>query len=213
MPFTMAYGKSVISYLQSRSLLKRLGVSKTSVREALSVLRRVGVIESRAGDGTYVRKSLKGTDVKLQALSVLEKSISSLDILEARRAVEIGISMVAIDKVTPEDLMQIKKALDSMEKAIAAKNCDKYLRAGKDFHLYLAKATKNPLIVQTISNILDAMSQDLWLETRRDHFSSSEEHLKESLKVHHQIFTALKTKDKALIVKGIEEHYKEIQEK
>jgi len=193
-------------------IAEEIGVSKTSVREALSVLRIVGVIESRAGDGTYVRKELKGTDIKLQALSVLERSLSSFDILEARRAVEIGISMLAVDRATPEDLAQIKEALNRMDKAAAAKDCDRFLEAGKDFHLHLAKATKNPLIVQTISNILEAMSQNLWRETRRDYFSSSEEHLKESLKVHHQIFRALKTKNKELIVKGIEEHYKEIKE-
>jgi GntR family transcriptional repressor for pyruvate dehydrogenase complex len=72
-----------------RVLAEKMGVSRNSVREALSALQVLNIIESRAGDGTYVKKLVKDINIESQILPILEKSESPFRIFEARSVLEI----------------------------------------------------------------------------------------------------------------------------
>ena len=76
------------------------GVGRPSVREAISALQIAGILESRPGDGTYVQHRNDTEKLADRAFDVLEESDSPLQILQARKALEIGVAQLAITEAT-----------------------------------------------------------------------------------------------------------------
>ncbi len=93
-----------------RIIAEQLGVSRPSVREAISALQIVGILETRPGDGTYVSRSSAMDELTQQAMSVLEQSDSPYEILQARKALEIGVIRLAIEMASDDDLLKIKES-------------------------------------------------------------------------------------------------------
>lgn len=189
-----------------RKIAEEMGISRVPVREALSALQIVGIVESVTGDGTYVRGSGESTLIKSRALSVLERSESPFEAYRARRAFEISIVEIAVDEATPEDLAAIEGVLKRMDETVEARDFDGYFEANRDFHLAIAQATNNSLIEQVIRYLLDIMDQQLWKEALQKHFSKYE-HIKEYKQKHHRIFNAIKDGDKKRAVEEMRNHF------
>ncbi|WP_431871719.1 FadR/GntR family transcriptional regulator [Nocardiopsis eucommiae] len=99
-----------------RELSARLGVSRGSVREAISSLTTLGVLSVRHGAGVYVT-ALRPADL-LEAFSVLaevSRDETLLEVLQVRRMIEPAATAVAAARATPEDLARIGDLLDRME--------------------------------------------------------------------------------------------------
>ncbi|MBW6487423.1 MAG: GntR family transcriptional regulator, partial [Syntrophobacterales bacterium] len=93
-----------------RAITEQMGVSRPSLREAISALQIVGILESRPGDGTYVCFPSATEDLKRQVLTVLEESDSPYENMQARKALEIGAVQLTIKVATDADLLAIQKA-------------------------------------------------------------------------------------------------------
>jgi len=84
-----------------RELADRLGVSRTSVRQALTLMRAVGAVEPRQGDGVYLRCRIDDLDDNVSAVRV-----GSLDqhqpaaVMEAREGLEIQLARLAARRRT-----------------------------------------------------------------------------------------------------------------
>ncbi len=105
-----------------RTLAEQMGVGRPSVREAISALQIVGILESRPGDGSYVAEPSGFDDLMARALNMLEDSDSPLEVLEARKALEIGIVYLAIKNATEEDIRVIKDAWEKKYEKVAPAN-------------------------------------------------------------------------------------------
>ncbi len=77
-----------------RIITEQMGVSRPSLREAISALQIVGILESRPGDGTYVCGPAATEDLVRQALDVLEECDSPYENMQARKALEIGAAQL-----------------------------------------------------------------------------------------------------------------------
>jgi len=84
-----------------RIITEQMGVSRPSLREAISALQIVGILETRPGDGTYVSAPAATEDLMRQALTVLEEHDSPFENMQARKAMEIGAAQGTPDE--PED--------------------------------------------------------------------------------------------------------------
>ena len=102
-----------------RVIAEQLGVSRPSVREAISALQIVGVLESRPGDGTYVCERIEFEDLSRKAVRVLEKNDSPLELLHARKALEIGAARLVIKVATPSEIERIHNAWARQDKTPA----------------------------------------------------------------------------------------------
>jgi len=98
-------------------LAEKFGTSRPSVREALSALEILGVIESRGGKGNFIKGNLN-SPLYEQRFRELQEEESPFELLEARKAVETEIAGLAAEKATPEDIREIEEALDRMENAL-----------------------------------------------------------------------------------------------
>lgn len=191
-----------------RAITEQMGVSRPSLREAISALQIVGVLESRPGDGTYVaRPSTTTEDLLRRAVTVLEECDSPFENMQARKALEIGAVRLAIQVATDEDLQAIKSAWDEKRARGRAGDLEEYLRYGKEFHLALARATKNRVIEAVMDKLLDMTGQPLWVSMRREYFLKDPTRIELMIDVHDRIMRAVMERDVERAMKELELHY------
>jgi DNA-binding FadR family transcriptional regulator len=167
-----------------RVITEQMGVSRPSLREAISALQIVGVLESRPGDGTYVSAPVASEDLTRRALTVLEECDSPYDNMQARKAMEIGAAQLAIQVATDADLVALKEAWDEKCERGRGGDLEEYLRYGKEFHMAIARATKNRIIEGIMEKLLDLTIQPLWINMRREYFRNDPARIELMLDIH-----------------------------
>lgn len=172
------------------ALEKRFGVSRTVVREAMSRLKTLGLIESRQGSGAFV-KAIASPALEHLVLAPDGSMNAVIQMVEVRRALEAESAALAAARRTPQNLKQIKNALSALERSVVA---------GGDgvvedvaFHVAIATAANNPFLLATLAYIyrflFDATRVTRANEATRSDFAQQvrEEHI--------AIVTAIETGD------------------
>lgn len=190
-----------------RTITEQMGVSRPSLREAISALQIVGILESRPGDGTYVAAPVATEEIRRQAVSVLEECDSPLEGMQARKALEIGAAQLAISVATDDDLAALKEAWDEKCHRGRGGDIEEYLRYGKEFHLAIARATKNRLVEAVTEKLLDMTIQPLWVSMRREYFRKDLSRIEQMLDIHDRIVKAIFKRDRKEAVQAVEIHY------
>ncbi len=128
-------------------LVNILGVSRISVRSALQRLSGLGLIESRRGEGTFVRK-FYSTDGLKAVIPVIAMSASDRDgLFEFRRIIEVEAAALAALRADDKILRGMEEATQGMREAVeGTKSPDGFAEADMSFHNMVAKATCNPFI-------------------------------------------------------------------
>jgi GntR family transcriptional regulator, transcriptional repressor for pyruvate dehydrogenase complex len=141
-----------------RELAQRLGVSRTAVREAVKALREKGLVEAYSGRGTFITD---GTSQAARQSFDLMVKIGQQDgsphLAELRLILEPGIAALAAGRVEEEDLAAMREAVAVMDRA--QKDPAAYIEADLDFHLALAEAAANPLILSLIDSIVGLLRE------------------------------------------------------
>ncbi len=144
-----------------RALATELDVSRTAIREALRVMEAMGFIESRVGEGTYVR-AITIENVISPFSSLLQQDQRLIDeLMEVRLLIETEMARMAAHRLNPESAAQIEESLAFMEEEISQGVLG--LNGDNMFHEALAKAADN----QALCQILDLCS-DLLSSSRED---------------------------------------------
>jgi GntR family transcriptional repressor for pyruvate dehydrogenase complex len=190
-----------------RLIAEQLGVSRPSVREAISALQIVVVLESRPGDGTYVCERIGFEDLSREAVRVLEKNDSPLELLQARKALEIGAVRMVIQVAAPKDVERIRRACRQKHEAGVRRNYDGYLARAYEFHMAVARATGNSLIERMTEDLMQATQQPLWLNMRRTYYAADDRRIMEMLDVHDRIVAAIVDRDTEQAILAIEAHF------
>jgi len=199
--------------LPSEAKLAELtGVGRTSVREALAALRLMGVIETRVGAGSFIAASLDGRVVLESAASEIANAISeseeALQLQEARAVFETGMVRLAAARWSPEKKQAFDRLLSEMERSAGSKGYADYLRLHRDFHLMLAEATENGVVVSTTRSFLEFMDHEGWRSMERQFYlPNRHEVLTESVQLHRGIIDALATGDAPLAAQRMHDHF------
>lgn len=136
-----------------RDLAERFGVSRTAVREAVKALCEKGLVEALPGRGTFV---IDGTSqVIKQSLDLLinistPEGLSHLE--DIREIFEPEIAARAAIRAEPKQLTAMREAIQAMDRSL--EDADAYIEADLDFHLALAEAAQNPLVLTLIDSIV-----------------------------------------------------------
>jgi GntR family transcriptional repressor for pyruvate dehydrogenase complex len=141
-----------------RELAQRLGVSRTAVREAVKALREKGLVEAYSGRGTFITDGT--THAARQSFDLMVKigqQESSTHLAELRLILEPGIAAVAAARAKEEELAAMREAVAVMERSQA--DPEAYIEADLDFHLALAEAAANPLILSLIDSIVGLLRE------------------------------------------------------
>src|SRR5580700_2265282 len=145
-----------------RDLAQRLGVSRTAVREAVKTLREKGLVEAYSGRGTFITDGT--SQAARQSFDLMVKvgqqgqQEGLPHLVELRLVLEPGIAAMAAERVTEEDLTAMREAVAVMDRS--QKNAEAYIEADLDFHLALAEAAANPLILSMIDSIVGLLREE-----------------------------------------------------
>ncbi len=142
-----------------RDLATHFGASRTTVREALGLLEMEGMVIRKVGSGTFVNRPTARFTGEIADIT------SPLELMEVREAIEPHLARMAVVHASAKDLERLEKALDVLE----ACDDDQAIFADADeaFHMALAEATGNPLMVWIYGRINDVRCHDQWTEMKR----------------------------------------------
>ncbi|WFD12058.1 FadR/GntR family transcriptional regulator [Tepidibacter hydrothermalis] len=173
-----------------RELAELLGVSRTSIREALRALQVMGLIESKQGEGNFIRSNFD--DTLFQPLSVIFKLQESKpeEILELRKMLEIETAALAAHKITDQEIEELKFIMNQLKEC---EDEDRKVRLDKEFHYKIADISKNSLIVNILSVISSLM--DFFIKDARKIILSNEKNKEILIEHHEDIFNALSKKN------------------
>ena len=187
-----------------RTIAEQIGVSRPSVREAISALQIVGIVESQPGDGNYVSGDLVMDDLSLQVTKMLEESESPYEILQARKVVEIGSVRMAIREATDEDIQAITDVWEEKYIIGLAGDYRAYTKLGKELHLSIARATKNAIVISMVERLLDITVQPLWQNMRRLYYEKDPSRIEQMLNIHDRIVKAVQNRNSVEAILALE---------
>jgi GntR family transcriptional repressor for pyruvate dehydrogenase complex len=144
-----------------RELAERFGVSRPSLREAIQKLAARGLLSSRQGGGTYITEELDHgySDPLLEMLSRHDEF--HLDLLEFRDAMEGISAYYAALRSTPADKAMLRKRYEELEACFAGRDPALEAKADAAFHLAIAEAAHNVLLLHTIRNIFHLLEKSI----------------------------------------------------
>ena len=139
-----------------RDLMKRLGVGRSTVREALRSLVIMGLVDQRPGQGCTVKSLSVETVIRPDLLtSLLDRSVT-VDLLEVRKLIEPATAELAAQRATAGDLAELQAVMDRCRAAHAAGMHTAELSAL--LHLTVARAAHNGVLVMFMESILGLLT-------------------------------------------------------
>ncbi len=140
-----------------RELAEKFVVSRTSVREALRALESLGLIEIRAGEGTFVRQVSVDALVGPLALMMTSQREAIGELFEARRVLEPAIAALAASRATPDEVQDMERILEAQAREVAAGRTG--LAEDAAFHTAIGAAAHNRAITRIVHAIMDLLTQ------------------------------------------------------
>ena len=134
-----------------RELAASMGVSRSSLREALRALAMLGVAEMRQGDGTYLTNLQPGSLMRSVGL-VLALSDSGLEeLFEARKLVEPSLAALAAQRIDEAGLNELRRCADAS--ARAHDDAEAFMWADIELHATIARAACNAVLERLLESI------------------------------------------------------------
>lgn len=124
-----------------RQLAASFQAARSTVRRALDQLESAGLVSRRLGSGTFVT----GGGPAGQDVGEVSDLISPLQLIEARFAVEPYTTRLAVLNATRRDIDDMRTVLDRAEASLRDK--DEFSRWDSEFHLLIARASRNPMLM------------------------------------------------------------------
>lgn len=141
-----------------RDLAQRFGVSRTAVREAVKTLREKGLVEAYSGRGTFVTTGTsQAIRHSLDLMIRISQQEGSANLAELRLVLEPEIAGLAATRIEEQLLSTMREAVAVMDRNLH--DPDAYVEADLDFHLALAEAANNPLILSLLDSIVGLLRE------------------------------------------------------
>lgn len=177
-----------------RELAQKMGISRPLIREALSALQIAGIIESRAGDGTYIRRNVGDAEIETQILAMLQGEEDPVAVFEARIVMEEGAARIVATRASKDDLEEMERILDQERVAANKAEYEQYVKADRDFHFAIIASSRNPFLKAAVHPLIDIMGKRLWGGIDRLYLFNSQG-ISQTLEEHGHILEAIKKKD------------------
>lgn len=142
-----------------RELAAAFSVSVGSVREAISMLISEGLIETRAGLGTFVVDGASAPVPPRPGRPLSRREAEEL--VEAREVIEVELAAMAAERAGPEQVAGLVRAAERLEAAAASSRA--YADADVEFHLVLAEAAGNRYLLRALHDVRTLLREDMEL--------------------------------------------------
>jgi GntR family transcriptional repressor for pyruvate dehydrogenase complex len=122
-------------------LAKKLGISRTALREALQELSYRGIIDSQHGRGTFVCDNI----------------VQEEEVIEARLILEPQTARLAAERATAQELQDLKKLCGAMEQPVKLRNPEEFSDLDLKFHSDIADMSRNQALSKLMASLRDMM--------------------------------------------------------
>lgn len=177
-----------------RELCDMFGVGRSAVRDAITTLKGKGAVTVKQGEGTYICKFDSGKLFNQNLLLPNPKDISQL--FQVRKLLEPGIAGIAAENRTENDLKQ-------MEELISGSGENSW-EADYNFHLAIARAAENEILVQLLEFISASMKKTMI--GFHQFIEKDQEVFEEINSQHEQIFQMILQRKPVLAKQRMQEH-------
>ncbi len=143
-----------------RELSETYSSSRSTIRKALDNLEIAGLVTRKVGSGTFVSYS---GPAEINVGTVIDQ-ISPLQLIEARIGFERQMTRLAVVHATGRDIEKMETVLEQMDGTENDKS--EFTRLDSEFHLLLANASGNPLILQLYNQINEVRTHSQWEAAR-----------------------------------------------
>ena len=184
------------------ALAEQFGISRITVRQALQRLSALNLIETRLGEGSFVKTvEIDQPLDNLISIAYLGTKTQS-QVLEFRTILEVASAGLAAIRAGDEDLLLLQENLSHMKAIAAQKDDDAFSDLDLEFHTAIGQITKNPLIIRTNSILRDVLEPSMKEVIQRMGYETA-------LRYHAQIIDAIRQKDSALAEDLMRKHIEE----
>ncbi|UVL80301.1 FadR family transcriptional regulator [Pseudomonas putida] len=180
-----------------RELAEQLGISRPSLREAVTVLETLGLVRSLPGKGVLVLDA----DAVTQEPGIDTSAAASLaDVLELRYTLEPFIVGLVAQSANSQDVGQLRLTLMDMREALEADDSEAGVKAYIAFHEALFTLTTNPIFQSVVQQTGNALKQSA------DMLRNSPEHLAARLKENEAVVRAIRERNSAQASAQMRQH-------
>lgn len=181
-----------------RQLSETYATSRSTIRKALNNLEEAGLVVRKVGSGTFVNY----TGPQEKDVDAVIDQISPLQLIDARMGFERQMTRLAIAHATGRDIDAMESVLERMEASENDK--DEFTRRDSEFHLLLAKASGNPLLVHLYEQINEVRSHSQWQAAREVVLQPAQ--IAKYNYFHRQILNGLKSRDVNAAINALNGH-------
>lgn len=186
-----------------RELADQFNVSRVSIRQALTVLETLGLIERKVGGGTFSVADQKDFDIDPLVENLLTKKDQLNQPLEVRRILEPNLAKLAAERAEDQDIEKLEQSLEKQKKLIDQNEL--IIEEDNNFHFLIAKTTKNDIALKILETI-----NDMLLETREESIKA-EQGSELSFKGHQRIFEAISGRDSEAAFEAMVNHLEDVE--
>ncbi len=191
----------------TKEMAEQFGVGRSTMREALSALKAMGLIEIRQGGGCRVIAAHHDRIELPEADSLRMNKVLFQELLEVRLALEVSIAALAAEKRTDEDVKGLDNIIQEMERSLG--NDLEGERLDLLFHQSLAAMTHNSLMVQLFDSMMNYVETAIQ-HIRRVELYANQAVADELFRQHIRIFQAVKAGDAAEASNSTKLHLKDV---
>ncbi len=154
----MVIGKELLPGAQLPNemiLAERMGVSRSTIREAVKQLVPANILEIKRGKGTFVCKQPGGWKHDPLGVEFMAQGNLLMNLFETRIMFEPGVAGLAAKRAQPEDLEKLRASIERMR--VMYVNHEDHSKEDLEFHTAIARATQNPIIQRVVPIINESI--------------------------------------------------------
>jgi GntR family transcriptional regulator, transcriptional repressor for pyruvate dehydrogenase complex len=186
-----------------RELAEMLGVSRSSIRDAIRRLELVGLVEPRQGSGTRVREISTEALVSPLANVIAHKRQLVSELLEFRQMLEPGMAARAAEHATPDDVAKMEEILDRQERTVRGGGLA--IEEDSEFHYRIATAARNSVVLKVVDVVMDLLRET------RSRSLQSEGRPQRSMAGHRRILSAIRRRDPEAAEAAMRQHIHDVE--
>lgn len=184
-----------------KDLCQQLGVGRSTVREALRMLKALGFIEVKQGKGAFIIKTSEDSDEKIRDWFSKNK-IELIDFIQVRMSLEPLAVRLFIERASDEQINNIDRILVLFENATESGNALDLALLDEAFHTAIAEASGNNLLIMLNRTIVE-----FFREYRVRSFAVKK-NIKNALEPHRKIMQAIRARDSDAAAQAMIDHLK-----
>lgn len=181
-------------------LAQLFSVSRITIREAISKLSTIGIIDVRQGDGTFVKRLSPASFMQPMLPMLALSDVDLADVFDVRLLIESRAAELAAERITEEEQKKLQNTFDIMEQAALSNEIRKYNELDVQFHKEIAAISGNQVIAVICELITEMIRESIFYSC---HIPS---HIMNSVIYHNRIYNAIKDHNAPLAAQMMREH-------